>query len=342
MELVSHETRLGSSPIASRNPGSGSPERAKAKAQSEGADERGDGFGSHVAQKRDGSGFGTSGHSRDCASNPLPGKLRSGRALGIIARVGDHDETIEAVVSILRGARSLLFITGAGISADSGLPTYRGIGGLYEEAATPEGIPIEEALSGEMLRRHPSITWKYIHQIEASARGATYNRAHSVVAQWERRFERVWVLTQNVDGLHRKAGSRNVVDIHGDVHDLLCTECDYRATVEDYSLLPPLPRCPECAAPLRPDVVLFGELLPADKLETIERELRRGFDVVFSIGTTSVFPYIARPVLEARLRRKATVEVNPGPTMVSGEVDVKLPMRAAEALGALWDRLERP
>jgi NAD-dependent protein deacetylase/lipoamidase len=267
--------------------------------------------------------------------------LRAETRSGIIPAVGDHEEKIDAVVSFLRGARSVLYVTGAGISADSGLPTYRGIGGLYEDADTPEGIPIEEALSGEMMRSNPSITWKYIHQIEASSRGASFNRAHSVVAESEGRFERVWVLTQNVDGLHRKAGSRNVVDIHGDVHHLLCTECRYRTTVEDYAHLPPLPRCPECEAPLRPDVVLFGELLPLDKVETIERELRRGFDVVFSIGTTSVFPYIARPVLEAKLRRKATVEVNPGETLVSGEVDVKLPMRAAEALDALWARLER-
>jgi NAD-dependent deacetylase len=246
---------------------------------------------------------------------------------------------LETAVSFLRKASSVLFITGAGISADSGLPTYRGIGGLYEEAETPEGIPIEEALSGEMMRINPAITWKYIHQIEASARGASFNRAHAILAEAERRFDRVWVLTQNVDGLHRKAGSTNVIDIHGDVHDILCTECDYRTIVEDYSNLAPLPLCPACGAPLRPDVVLFGELLPVEKVGTLERELRKGFDVVFSIGTTSVFPYIARPVVEARMRRRATIEINPGETLISGEVDVKLAMRAAEACEALWARL---
>jgi NAD-dependent deacetylase len=251
------------------------------------------------------------------------------------------DEKLDAVASFLKKARSVLFITGAGISADSGLPTYRGIGGLYEDADTPEGIPIEDALSGEMMRRNPGLTWKYIHQIESSSRGASFNRAHAVLAEAERRFERVWVLTQNVDGLHRKAGSRNVLDIHGDVHDLACTEteCDYRESVEDYSGLEPLPRCPRCGAVVRPEVVLFGELLPMDKVAAMEREVRRGFDVVFSIGTTSVFPYIARPVLEATLRGIPTVEINPGPTIVSGEVDVKLPLRAAEACDALWKRL---
>lgn len=250
-----------------------------------------------------------------------------------------NEKGIETVAAFLREASSVLFITGAGISADSGLPTYRGIGGLYEDAETPEGIPIEEALSGEMMRQNPVLTWKYIHQIEASARGASFNRAHSILAEAERRFERVWVLTQNVDGLHRKAGSKNVIDIHGDVHDVLCTACEHRSTVEDYSHLAPLPLCPDCEAPLRPDVVLFGELLPRKKVETLERELLRGFDVVFSIGTTSVFPYIARPVVEARMKRKATVEINPGETLISGAVDVKLEMRAAEACEALWARL---
>jgi len=253
--------------------------------------------------------------------------------------VDANERGLETVVSFLRRASSVLFITGAGISADSGLPTYRGIGGLYEDAETSEGIPIEEALSGEMIRHNPALTWKSLHQIEASARGASFNRAHAILADAERRFERVWVLTQNVDGLHRKAGSKNVIDIHGDVHRLLCTRCEHRATVEDYSNLAPLPLCPDCQAPLRPGVVLFGELLPRKKVETLERELQRGFDVVFSIGTTSVFPYIARPVVEARMKRQATVEINPGETLISSEVDVKLAMRAAEACEALWARL---
>jgi NAD-dependent deacetylase len=251
-----------------------------------------------------------------------------------------NDQALDATADILRKARSVLFITGAGISADSGLPTYRGIGGLYEEIDTPEGIPIEEALSGGMMRRDPGLTWKYIHQIESSCRGASFNRAHEVLAEAEKRFERVLVLTQNVDGLHRRAGSRNVIDIHGDVHDLLCTACEYRTSVSDYSALDPLPRCPECGSVVRPDVVLFGELLSTSKVDALERELRAGFDVVFSIGTTSAFPYIARPVLEARYTGRLAVEVNPGETFVSRAVDVKISMRAAEACDALWRRLE--
>ena len=160
------------------------------------------------------------------------------------------------------------------------------------------------------------------------------------LSAFQERFARVWILTQNVDGFHRKAGSTNVIDIHGDVHRILCTRCDYHTTVDDYTGLAPLPVCPECSEPLRPDVVLFGELLPYEKVELMQRELDRGFDVVFSIGTTILFPYIVRPVLEAKLRGKATVEINPGTTMLSGEVDVQLPLGAVEALDSLWDRLE--
>jgi NAD-dependent deacetylase len=123
---------------------------------------------------------------------------------------------LDRVCDAFARARSVLFITGAGISADSGLPTYRGIGGLYEEALTEEGFAIEEALSGDMLRERPEVCWRYIHQIERACRGATWNRAHEVLAMMERRYERSWVLTQNVDAFHRRAGSKNVIDIHGD------------------------------------------------------------------------------------------------------------------------------
>jgi NAD-dependent deacetylase len=246
------------------------------------------------------------------------------------------DERIDAVVDLLRTAKSILFVTGAGISADSGLPTYRGIGGLYNDVDTAEGIPIEVALSGQMMQTRPELTWKYIHQIETSCRGATFNRAHEVLALAEGRFERAWVLTQNVDGLHRKAGSRNIIDIHGDVHDIICTQCSHRRTVADFSELAPSPRCPDCDGSLRPDVVLFGELLPLKKVAMMERELAKGFDVVFSIGTTSVFPYIAEPVIDAKRQGTPTIEINPAETAVSHVVDIKLSMGGAAACDAIW------
>jgi NAD-dependent deacetylase len=245
---------------------------------------------------------------------------------------------IDAVVKLLEQSRSLLFITGAGVSADSGLPTYRGIGGLYTVNCTEDGLAIEDVLSGWSMRQRPELTWKYLGQIERACRGARCNRAHEVMAEMQHCFDRVWVLTQNVDGFHRQAGSRNVIDIHGDLHRLYCPRCGFRQEVADYDELAIPPRCPGCAGNLRPDVVLFGEMLPLDKVALLEQELVQGFDLTFSIGTTSIFPYVAGPVHQAKKQGRPTVEINPGTTDVSHLVDIRLAMGAARALEEIWCR----
>lgn len=249
-----------------------------------------------------------------------------------------ESQHVDRVVDLLRQCRSLLFITGAGISADSGLPTYRGIGGLYDVDLPEDGLAIEDILSGPMLRQDPELTWKYLIQIARAARGARYNRGHEVIAAMERHFERVWTLTQNVDGFHRAAGSRNLIEIHGDLHDIYCAACGYRQRVDDYDAIEFPPRCPECRRILRPDVVLFGEFLPPDKVQALFAECRRGFDAVFSVGTSSVFQYIVEPVRQAQLRGRPAIEINPGESAISHLVDVKLTLRAAAALDAIWTR----
>lgn len=251
-----------------------------------------------------------------------------------------HDDPIGDIVQTLRQAESILFITGAGISADSGLPTYRGIGGLYDVEVTDEGYPIEEVLSGTMFYRRPELTWKYLAQIAAAARGATFNRGHEVIAEAERVFPRVWTLTQNVDGFHRQAGAQRVIEIHGNLHFLQCEPCGKTIEVVDLDDWEIPPRCPDCHAILRPQVVLFGEMLPEAAMEILDRELARGFDVVFSVGTSSVFPYIQMPIVAAKGWGATTVEINPSTTPISGIVDHYLPMRAAEALDTIWDRFQ--
>jgi NAD-dependent deacetylase len=249
--------------------------------------------------------------------------------------------SIERASEILSSAKSALFITGAGISAASGVPTYRGIGGLYVGNATEDGVRIEEALSGPMFWLKPELTWKYIHQIERACRGARFNEAHAEVAWMEQRIERVWVLTQNVDGFHKAAGSTNVIDIHGDIHRILCTECSYEEEVDDYSHLAPCPRCPQCESMIRPDVVLFGEILPTKKVEAYRRELDRGFDVVVSIGTSAQFPYIAQPVMVAASGGVPTIDINPERTPLADIAAVRLEMPAVPALRAITERMGR-
>ena len=237
----------------------------------------------------------------------------------------------------------MLFITGAGISADSGLPTYRGVGGLYNNGETQEGMPIEVALSGHVFERSPAITWKYILEIERACRGALPNRGHEVIALLEQRAGlRAWTLTQNVDGLHAAAGSENLIEMHGSVSTLRCTSCAWSEEVEDYTHLGELPpTCPACASVIRPDIILFGEGLPINAQHTLQRELDQGFDLVISIGTTSAFPYISWPIHEANSRGGRTVEINPGTTQISEAVLLKCSSGAAATLDAIYTALAR-
>lgn len=249
-------------------------------------------------------------------------------------------EVVDSIVRVLRKCRSVLFVTGAGISAESGLPTYRGIGGLYDVDVTEDGLPIEEVLSGPTMSTNPELAWKYLAQIADAARGATCNRAHEIIAEMEQHFPRVWTLTQNVDGFHRLAGSHNVIEIHGNMRSLSCRRCSFRCNVDDSAepILPP--RCNVCNTILRPDVVLFEEPLPEEALFRLRRELDIGFGAVFSIGTSGVFPYIQQPFVAARRIGSPTIEINPTETVLSAFADYRLPLGAANALDEIWRRFQ--
>lgn len=251
------------------------------------------------------------------------------------------DASLDEIARLLLAARSALFITGAGISADSGLPTYRGVGGLYNGDATEEGMAIEEALSGEIFAKRPDITWKYLAQIEENCRGALPNAAHRAIVELERHLPRVMVFTQNVDGLHRQAGSAEVIEIHGNLRQLACTGCTFEENAADLGGREMPPRCPVCACVLRPRVVLFGEALPAAAMERFLDALEVGFDMIFTIGTSSVFPYIAEPVVWAARMGIPTVEINPIQTRLSEVVEFHLPLGAAEAMQRIMARLSR-
>lgn len=245
---------------------------------------------------------------------------------------------LEQVANLLTDSKKVFVITGAGISADSGLPVYRGIGGLYNDQDTEDGIPIEKALSGPVFRTQPEITWKYMGQIEAGARQAKFNRGHEVLAEMEKHFDHFWILTQNIDGFHTFAGSQNVIEIHGNMHRLVCTRCNLINPVQDYSSIEIPPFC-ECGQMMRPDVVLFEEMLPQDAITELYSQQNIDYDLVISIGTSANFPYIAEPVMLARRNGVPTVEINPGVSNISSFVDIHLKMGAAESLDKIWKRV---
>ncbi len=250
-----------------------------------------------------------------------------------------NEAEIARVAQLVKAARRIVFFTGAGISAESGLPTYRGIGGLYNDITVDEGLPIETVLSGTMFGQAPEITWKYIAEIERACRGAGANDAHRAIAALERAVD-VCIITQNVDGFHNAAGSSNVIELHGNLGKLACTECGDEVQVESYAGLQVPPRCRHCNGILRPMVVLFGEMLPDAAIQRYDIELTRGFDVFFSVGTTAGFPYIFEPIAAASRRGITTVEINPDQTPLSNFVAHRFDSGARTTLEAIAEHVQ--
>lgn len=251
------------------------------------------------------------------------------------------DKVIARVAQAIKQAERILLITGAGLSADSGLPTYRGLGGLYN-GHTAEGLPIEAALSGSMLQRDPALCWKYLAELGKACLGAQANAGHYAIAELQRKKPQCWLLTQNIDGYHRAAGSpmERVIEIHGELAPLYCQSCGVVDSELAAHLDRPLPpKCRQCAGVLRPPVVLFEEMLPEQAIGTLYDEVRKGFEVVISIGTSASFPYIVEPLLRTRQAGGFTVEINPQRTDLSGRVNVHLQGRALDVLPKLLSHI---
>jgi len=246
-------------------------------------------------------------------------------------------EAIGEVAQVIRKAERILLITGAGLSADSGLPTYRGLGGLYN-GHTADGLPIESALSGPMLQRDPALCWKYLAELGRACLGAQPNAGHFAIAELQRKKPGCWLLTQNIDGYHRVAGSsmERVIEIHGELAPLYCQSCGATDSELAEHLNRPLPPlCRQCGGVLRPPVVLFEEMLPEPAIAALYEQVRQGFELVISIGTSASFPYIVEPLLRTRQAGGFTVEINPARTELSGKVDIHLPGRALDVLPKL-------
>lgn len=251
------------------------------------------------------------------------------------------DERIAHVAQAIKQAERILLITGAGLSADSGLPTYRGVGGLYN-GHTAEGLPIEAALSGHMLQRDPALCWKYLAELGKACLSAQANAGHYAIAELQRRKPQCWLLTQNIDGYHRAAGSPmdRVIEIHGELAPLYCQSCGaVDAELASHLERPLPPLCKQCVGVLRPPVVLFEEMLPEQAIGTLYDEVRKGFEVVISIGTSASFPYIVEPLLRTRQAGGFTAEINPQRTDLSGRVNVHLQGRALDVLPELLSHI---
>jgi NAD-dependent deacetylase len=241
--------------------------------------------------------------------------------------------TLPAVADAVRAARSIVALTGAGISAESGVPTFRGADGLWR-SFRPEDLATPEAFA-----RDPSLVWNWYRWRRSLIAAVRPNPGHVALARLESRLRHVTVLTQNVDGLHRAAGSVALVELHGNIWRARCTADPAR--VFDGRLAAPdgpadsdeLPRC-ECGALLRPDVVWFGEALDA-KVFARATDVVRSCDVLLIVGTSGVvYPVAALP--EAARQAGATlVEINLTPTPLTAMADYVLQGPAGVVLPAL-------
>jgi len=255
--------------------------------------------------------------------------------------IGLRRELIDAVGVLLSQARSALFITGPAMTGDSALPNYRGFPGLHRKR--PEDAKVfEAALSSETLRARPELTWKYLLAMDAAVRSVEPNRGHEVLVQLGKTIPRLTIMTTNVDRLLQRAGARNVIEMHGALHDLLCTTCELSQRHQRFDRLPMPPKCATCGSVLRPDMPLFGEPLPADPFTRLQAELDDGFDIVFSVGVGTMFPYLARPLLVAKSEGIPTVEIGAQTTDVSEVVDFRFhgrPARVLDLIAQVYEQL---
>jgi NAD-dependent deacetylase len=270
-----------------------------------------------------------------CLDTPRPGDI-----LYDMTETTIPTELIERLLS----ARAVVVLTGAGISAESGVPTFRGQGGLWR-SFRPEQLATPEAFA-----RDPRTVWEWYRWRRELICAAHPNRGHLALAQWEKHFPDFALVTQNVDGLHRRAGSTRVFELHGNIFRSRCVKCG-QTLDETRSVTPPvsddsgrsspepqeLPRC-HCGGRVRPDVVWFGELLPATVLQEAG-EAAAYAEVLFSVGTSGIVYPAAGLVEVARRAGAFTVEVNPEATEQSDMFDVTLRGASGEVLPAISARL---
>ncbi len=239
---------------------------------------------------------------------------------------------LERAAEALARSRSVLVVTGAGVSAESGIPTFRGDGGLWE------GFRAEELATPEAFAEDPHRVWRWYRWRRRICLRAEPNPAHLAIAEMESSFDDFQLATQNVDGLHRRAGSRNIVELHGCINRTRCTGCEEVRDLTD-EVEPddaPLPECKSCGKMLRPHIVWFGESYQPGILEAATAAAEQAEFALVAGTSAQIWPPIA-VALHAKRTGAFLVDVNPDTTSVSVQADAHLAGPAGEVLPALWE-----
>jgi NAD-dependent deacetylase len=246
--------------------------------------------------------------------------------------MSELDRQLDELVGLLKTGPRIAVLTGAGISAESGIPTFRAKDGLWRQ------FRAEDLATPQAFFRNPKLVWEWYDWRRGIIGAKEPHAGHRVLARWERHFLYFVLVTQNVDGFHRRAGSQNVLELHGNIWEVRCPK---EGTITENNesplrVIPPL--CPSCGAMLRPNVVWFGEALPSETLEEAYAAAA-SCDVMFAIGTSAyVQPAASLPLLAAE-RGAKIVEINPEPTPLSSNADVAFQAKAGEILPLIDERL---
>ncbi|GAB4288015.1 MAG: NAD-dependent protein deacetylase [Ignavibacteriaceae bacterium] len=223
----------------------------------------------------------------------------------------------------LNNSNSIVFFSGAGISAESGIPTFRGEDGIWKK------LKPEELANFDAFLRNPDMVWEWYQHRKKITRESRPNAGHLAIAEFEKYFPQVSVITQNIDNLHRRAGSKTVYELHGNIERNYCIKCH-----KFYNELPEftgkVPKC-NCGGLIRPDVVWFGEFLPQDQFSKAEAAAS-SCDMFFIVGTSAVVYPAAGLIYTARRYGAYLVEINIEETDISSIVDFSIPGKAGTVL----------
>ncbi|MBI1911034.1 MAG: NAD-dependent deacylase [Deltaproteobacteria bacterium] len=236
------------------------------------------------------------------------------------------NELLEKIKERLKSSRSPVILTGAGISAESGVPTFRGPGGLWRD------FKPEELATPTAFEKDPRLVWEWYDWRRSIIAGIKPNPAHYALAELEGRCSNFTLITQNVDGLHRLAGSKKVLELHGSIWRVRCIECAKLSENRDVPIKI-LPLC-ECGGILRPDVVWFGEMLDENILNQAFEASKRA-DFMLVVGTSGIVQPAASLASTGRRAGAFMVEINPEPTPLSGIMDARFTEKAGDVLPML-------
>jgi NAD-dependent deacetylase len=236
---------------------------------------------------------------------------------------------LKTVADIIKNAKHAVAFTGAGISAESGIPTFRGPGGIWEKY-NPEILDINFFLENYKT------AWPVIKDMFYSViHRAHPNPAHYTLANWENSGLLKAIITQNIDNLHQKAGSKNVIEYHGNTRDVICLQCGKKHPVTQEILKEDVPYCPDCGGMLKPDFVFFGEPIPGMARSEAEKHTLQA-DVYLVIGTTGIIVPASLLPYEAKRNGAVIIEINLNPAEYTGRItDFFLQGKAGEILPEL-------